>query len=258
MRAEKAMTAESSLNFDPYALADVIRRAMGDRNVLTYSKDSGVSRELLGMMAAGKVRKKPTIKTLMKLVSEEAKPANGVDLNMLLRAVGYLPEKDGEKGIQDAEQAAYDAAPAESPTRAMSLMVDELIKRGFDRSYSVEAREGIFAVRGASSGERVVIVDGFAGRRKSTRAMSVIIKSMLLDSVVADLNSNQLDRSAYAIVTDRRDVFDEIVGLPRFAAKDVVVAMADPGHRKLKQFLSIKPDGGTTDWTMGGKVRNDL
>ena len=248
---------------------------MGDRNVMTYAKDCNISRELLGMMVSGKIKTKPTMRTLRKLVSEEAKPANGVTLETLLKAVGDLPadspQREGEKPprqyvekgeggengenreIWNAEQVANSAEPAESSTRAMSLMIDELIRRGFDRTYSIEAREGLYAVVGAKSMARVVIVDGFAGPCKRPRAMSAIIKSLLLDSVVSDLNSNRLSQSAYAILTDRKDIFQEMAGLPRFAAKEVVVAMADPEHQKLRKFLSITPDGGTTDWTMGEK-----
>ncbi|MCR5103555.1 MAG: helix-turn-helix domain-containing protein [Eubacterium sp.] len=91
-------------------LGNLIRRCRGTRSLRQYAEDSGVSSSSIHLVETGQYT--PSLKILKKLVSESAKPQNGIELDDVLSAAGILPVdfagESTELGEYHVEGVRYD------------------------------------------------------------------------------------------------------------------------------------------------------
>ncbi len=115
-----------TMNCQP--LADLIRKAKGDRSLKQYGLDCGISVSNLSKMMNNKMPYLPGPRTIAKLTLGDAKPQNGVTYTDMMLAAGFqLPQSEGGITVDAALDEASNGEGQAMFSRMMSYY--ENIKR---------------------------------------------------------------------------------------------------------------------------------
>ena len=233
--------------FDSEKQAELTVLAQGERSILEYSNDSGVNRGLIGELRSGKMTRPPSRTTLMRLTDPvKARPRNNVSLNDMLRACGY---KEMEIPVGEERRMTFGdsivRAFSSSKTRPMAMLLDYIISTEYVNNYQVDVHGGWFKLtRAGSSGVNASVgISAFCDLDYGAQAMMITIEAMLLESVMTDEEAQDLSTRTYFILTDRDDVFQFAMSLPRMGMKELFVLQADERHESFEKIEKVFGDG---------------
>lgn len=76
--------------YDRERLAELSKLAIGSRTLREFANQSGLSEGFLSRLTTGKLTSAPTRRSLAKLTADMSKPQNGITLDDMMAAAGYL------------------------------------------------------------------------------------------------------------------------------------------------------------------------
>lgn len=254
---ENSTGINSNSAYDKKRLAELCRMAMGNRSILQFSKDCGLSQSFLSRVLNQKLTSRPSRRSLMKLTDPDANP-NNVTHRDVMAAAGYeltesLPESEPivESTPLPSEsitfcQSVLDYFSLLSPTQVMGMLVDALITKGVNRNLTIHLHPGYCEVKEPKGKLTYVGISAFCKDETAVKIMKFALMYLFADgnSIPWDFSEDKL----YYIMTDNMTLFNACPKLEfrGFRGKRLAVLYADK-NGKFKQECWIMPEHKPSD-----------
>lgn len=212
----------SSINKKEYKaekLANLARLCIGNRTLVQFSAESGLSVSFLSRLINGKLNSKPTKKSLNRIAYPSyGKAQNNVTYLQLLEAAGYhLEDEQVKKAVAEAQNSVPEYARKLS--FSISFMIDNLIDSneiGLDFNIQTYNSIGWFVI--SSMNLRILCVPIICEESEVFEKKQMAAVNFM----VAVTTQKNLDK--YYILTNQENFSDEIkTVLPKLPGIDVFI-----------------------------------
>ena len=135
-----------------WMIAPLIKELVGDRSIRKTAKDSGVAASYISGILKHKYL--PSAEILRKLTLPEAKPQNGVGLQDLMKAAGYISDEQTETSVNPeyTEHAADIIANSFMKKAKISTSKTDVRNEKLDIGPSIENKDNIGALTSMMAG----------------------------------------------------------------------------------------------------------
>lgn len=219
--AEKSTTISKSVGYGAegrYTVVTLVRKAIGPRTMYQFCNDTGLSYGYVSRLLNGKLKTKPTVRTIAKIVHSSGDPEREELFKNLLIECGHDPDAvDIQKEIKAVEQTLNviederkndflsDENSLRLKGRAVGLLFARLIAMGVNpQPVNVLGPNGgiEFRLQGFDY-ERVIAVPGFCGNNHQNYLS--VERNILLQ--LLQYTSNYAETPLFLILTDSPDVY---------------------------------------------------
>lgn len=149
----KKIEAGPSPTYNAEELARLAKLCVGTTSTVVFSERAGLSRAFLSAILNGKLKGKPSKRSLRKMVASDAQPQNGVTEAQLLEAAGYDPASNvieepptpsvklnGSSFLDEVQE--YCNADINGIRIAAQCITGELIQKINPARFTIEAASG--------------------------------------------------------------------------------------------------------------------
>ena len=231
--------------FDPQRLAQLGRVIIGERTVLSFSEERGISRSLVSRIVNGTLTAPPRIRSLYLFAGEDKEMADELLLACGYSAgvVAHLKEMPRLLRTADAQKPAETCVSHLDVTPPMVLagVLDALTYRGYGDQFKINyARDGIFSIQ-LETGHNLIAVPAIVTQDIQR---DTLWKSVLQRMGFAILSNDEIARNLYVFVTNDDRFYDRLKCLPNMGS---LMSILKIENGKISKQHIIAPSGATAE-----------
>lgn len=240
------------IQYNPQRLANLCRLYIGDRSVVSFASEVGLSRSFVAHLVCAQLPSRPSKRSLLKFTDEEkAKAQNNIRREDILKAAGYSDLLKDINSIQKRTEGtvpAYGKLPmadaiaryyfADLPLLPMHMFTDLLVdnlNRG-ELDINVSVKTGTFRISHAVSNTTFFGIPAYCDRNEGIELMKDSVKVRLVEALCA---SQKVEGSVcFCILTDRREIYDNFCrNLPELPGKSINVLLTEDHVRFCEESM---------------------
>lgn len=235
---------ESTIQYNPNLLAELIKTAIGDRSISQVSRESNLSKTFISLALNAKLKAPPTQRTLIRFINGISLK-NGVTPAQLFQASGYKIPDDMASGNINAEVSmAQHIATLNSDRPAMPflMLMEAVIQNGCREEIVVDYRPDVFSISGKYKDSKVK----FTGLSAFTFDDSVdAVHASVLTNIIMSTMGEASKNNFYFIITNNEELYEKMQKSLRYVTKiNLAIVITDKYLKGFEKQVIISNDLG--------------
>ncbi len=230
--------------FDKQRLSNLLRKAIGVRSIVEYSKLTNVNRYTIGMILNNNIESPPLKSTLYRLFDANTVDTRfSADIDEVLDAAGYVNHSEEQSAERPSLTEMVFEGRRDTSALGLSMVIKYISDSSLESVFTVKLHKDWYELelntRDTYTGISAVCMEPSEQTQTLIRVQVLLLESMSANDRLKNLADNN-----YVIVTNDENVFRHCTRLPRIAARSMRAVLFDKNCSVIIRKMDI---GATED-----------